>query len=209
MRDTIFVRVPKTASRSVMDALQDAFARDRSATLHSPWRHHDCRTLMRQFDWPTFYKFAFVRNPWGRIVSAYLFQFTDSTRRAIAVLAQEGAMDVETVWLYEDFWRDRPSFDDWILGGFERFFMAAKNQLDFLVDERGKIAVDFIGRFENLEADFARVCQDIGCPGQPLAYHRHRTEHRHYTEYYTPASRDRVARAFARDVECFGYEFGA
>src|SRR5919109_135745 len=36
-----------------------------------------------------------------------------------------------------------------------------RQQQDFLVDERGRLLVDFVGRFERLEVDFREVCQRL------------------------------------------------
>jgi chondroitin 4-sulfotransferase 11 len=209
MQDAIFIRIPKTAGRSIQEALKDAFAKDPAATLHSSSLHPDARTLMLEVDWNAFYKFSFIRNPWDRVVSAYFFKFTDKFKHALDVFYQLGQVDQEMLALYRQFWRDRPNFDDWILNGFERYFLTAKNQLDYLVDTEGRIAVDFIGRFESLEGDFARVCRDLGCPGCRLQYHINRTEHAPYATHYTDRSIEKVAAVYARDIAMFGYTFGA
>jgi hypothetical protein len=207
MKDTIMVRVPRTASSSMKQALEEAFAQDAAARFHGARLDEDCRMLMKRPQWPAAYTFGFVRNPWERLVSVYFFLFTDAAQRAIGVLAQQGAIDFDTAWRHERMWEERPPFSDWITGGFEHFHLMAKNQLDYLVDDQGKVAVSFIGRYENLDADFAKVCRDIGIPERPLAHHRNRTEHRPYPDYYTPAAVARVAEVYARDIDFFRYEF--
>jgi hypothetical protein len=82
-----------------------------------------------------------------------------------------------------------------------------RNQIDYLVDENGTIIVDFIGRFERLQECFDEVCRRLGCT--PVELPRiNDSRHAAYTEYYTPAMAETVARHYARDIETFGYRFG-
>jgi len=73
----------------------------------------------------------------------------------------------------------------------------------------GEIAVDFIGKFEELEADFHKALAQIGIAERP-ALGRAKTGYRQtrsYREYYTERTREIVARTCAREIELFGYEF--
>jgi hypothetical protein len=71
----------------------------------------------------------------------------------------------------------------------------------------GKIAVNFIGRLENAQADFDHVCDKIRIPRQTLP-RLNTTKHRPYWEYYDDESREIVADVFSEEIETFGYEFG-
>ena len=70
----------------------------------------------------------------------------------------------------------------------------------------GQPFVDFIGRFENLQADFDRVCERIGLRRTRLP-HASRTDHEHYSRYFDSRAMHTVARLYAQDVEAFGYSF--
>ncbi len=184
----IFVKVPKTAGTSIGRALGCEHVgkphRDiiqiRDALAADPARA-DC------FD--TYFKFGFVRNPWDRVVS--LFCRKERGRE----LAPAG-------------WDE---FVEWIENASDTCIHPSthRNQLDWFLDERGRIAVDFIGRFENLDADFATICDRLGLPAPTLPHEkRNPAGRKHYTEYYTPAQRDLIAEKFRVDIEHFGYKFG-
>ena len=82
-----------------------------------------------------------------------------------------------------------------------------RTKLDFLRDGSGKICIDEIVRFENLQKDFDRVCNKIGIPLQKIP-HKNKTEHKPYWEYYNDETREIVAKKFEEDINAFGYEFG-
>ena len=76
-----------------------------------------------------------------------------------------------------------------------------------IVDEDGASIVDFVGRFENLQADFAAVCDRIGLHRTGLPHENRSDGRKAYRDYYSEETRDIVARYFKRDIERFGYEF--
>jgi hypothetical protein len=67
---------------------------------------------------------------------------------------------------------------------------------------------DFVMRFEHLQEDFAEALRRLGVPS-PIEIPRHNVteEKDHYRAYYTPRARRIVERAFAPDLERFGYAF--
>jgi len=74
----------------------------------------------------------------------------------------------------------------------------------------GELAVDYVGRFEDLEAGLAHALDHVGLGTDtqlPRAKSGHRQDARSYREYYTPAQRDLISRVFAPEIELFGYEF--
>ena len=76
--------------------------------------------------------------------------------------------------------------------------------------DKDRAAVDFIGRYENLEQDLRLALQKCGVDwaGElPRAKGKFRTDKRHYREFYNGQSRALVASTYRREIEYFGYEF--
>ena len=48
---------------------------------------------------------------------------------------------------------------------------------DWLLDNNGKLIVDFVGRFETLQKDFNFVCDKVGITPQELP-HNNKTKHK-------------------------------
>ena len=136
------------------------------------------------------YKFAFVRNPWDRLVSrhAYLLRKTEHSRsREVNEL---GGFDAYLRWELSRAGKKS----------------GMRPQADYVEGADGLLIVDFIGYFERLTEDFAEVCRKIGAPASlpPPKTHAARAD---YRSLYTDETRDLVARAYARDIELFGYTF--
>lgn len=70
------------------------------------------------------------------------------------------------------------------------------------------IAVDFLGRYETLQADLERVKQQLGLPGDlllPRAKGGHRKNMDHYSQVLDEASRVRVETVCAKEIHALGY----
>jgi hypothetical protein len=163
----------------------------------------------QQFE--SYFKFSFVRNPWDRIVSEYKYR-----RHPVKI-------DFKT-YLF----RHLPT------PGWTDTYCHIIPQHDFLYDETGKLLVDFVGRYETLQADFDTVCARVGIPptrlprvnrsleeSRPRSLRELRKQLRralwswerkhtfsHYTEYYDDESREFVGWLYRKDVEAFNYAFG-
>jgi Sulfotransferase family len=130
------------------------------------------------------FKFAFVRNPWDRLVSRYSYLLrTENHPRHYFVKCMKG---------FED-------YVNWEIARGKMF------QHAYMTDSAGKMIVDFIGYFERLNEDFAKVCAQLKIQAQlPQA---NISSHKDYRTYFTHALRELVAQHFKRDIELFGYTF--
>lgn len=152
------------------------------------------------------FKFAFVRNPWDRLVSLYFQKVAGSggiyTGPDLNPPGVEGrfyrgmpfAEYVEAVCATPDEVAN-PHFRS------QRLVVCPRND--------GEVVADFVGRFEDLARDFSRVAERIGAPDLALP-HRLRSaarEKRLYSDFYDARLRDLAGERFRQDIETFGYSF--
>lgn len=132
-----------------------------------------------------FYKFAFVRNPWDWQVSLYHFALEDASHRQHQLTKSFGSFE---------------KYLEWRVNGHYEL------QKNFVVDDDGELIVDFVGRYETLARDFAKICDHLGIDS-PRLPHRRSSSRGDYRTYYTPKTTALVAEAFRDDIESFGYQF--
>lgn len=188
----IFVHIQKTGGVSVESALRRHDATIGSS-LHDGRRHlfaREIRAILPQDQWDRSFKFAFVRNPWDRLVSWYHMCIQSSAPNEFAKHVQQQA----------------PTFEAFVTTTTTgKAVRTTWNQLDYVTDDNGEVIVDFIGRYE-------RLCEDSAAIGERLGLalelpHTNRSTHGGYRDYYSASSREIVTERFARDIRYFGYEF--
>lgn len=220
----IFVSVQKTASVSIRMNLRDFSDIGSGEHFLDPQPPHITINQIKEKFFPNnddvfncYFKFAFVRNPWDRMVSWYKFFGKEinryesgepciGMRRIIEKHPLKGQTNVSLYDIYKYF--SSMGFKDWIkyeynkklsyyLGGYGRYFE----------DKNGNNLMNFIGKIENLQQDFDFACDKIGIPRQKLEV-RNFTVHDHYSEYYDDQTQQIIAEAYEKDIKNFGYKFG-
>jgi hypothetical protein len=201
-----FIHVPKTAGSSVTFALWphadhvDDYWMNRwlarvgiHVNHYAPYRlkkfrtHTSAAILQRQLPADVFadlFKFTFVRNPWDLLVSSYHYLLGNRSHHRRR--AADGGRSFAAYAAYE-------------------IRRGKMSQSDMLTDRDDRLLVDFVGRFESVDSDFAHVCRLLGLKASlPRA---NQTRHRDFRSYYDDGLAEEVGRFFAADVERFGYAF--
>lgn len=198
----IFFAVPKTATHAIREALrkhkgpedweqQVLFGKqflpipEIARLQHGHISARQIRSCLADEVWQNYFKFAFVRNPYDRFVSTCFFLN-----------------------------RNNPAFSDTAVAFMKRAIRAPRFQQRVLVkpqhlqltDADNRIALDYVGRYETLQASFDEICARIGLPTTDLA-RRNPSQHAAYVDYYDAELRDLVAEFYAGDLELFDYEF--
>ena len=146
---------------------------------HMPaWRVRD---YVGEAVWRSYFKFAFDRNPWDRQVSWYLYK--TKSKRA------------------------RPSFERFMQDRRRAF---VTNYAQYTID--GALAVDFVGRYERLEEDLNAALEKAGAAGRGVKVPHtnvtpNKDSQRDYRTYYSPDTRELVARWYQPEITLLGYGF--
>ncbi len=153
-----------------------------------------------------YFKFAFVRNPWDRLLSCY---FDKVVRKKVPpkLLASAVGAGVE-------FYANMP-FAEFVEAVHripdEKANPHFRSQHLTVCGPDGEPMPDFLGRFENLREDFDRVAQEIGEPGLELPERNRKyvskRGSRHHRDFYDERLKSLVHERYAKDVETFGYSF--
>ncbi len=156
--------------------------------------------MMSPLFFGSLFKFAFVRNPWDRVVSS----FHHFAREQSSILKEKRIGDFHDFvrWMVEDAADYR---------GPKPVLVAAirRPQFEHLVDISGSTIVDFVGRYEQLADDFAAVCDRLGVKPRALPHKRQARSRRDYRSYYADTTAELVGRLFHKDIDEFGYRFDA
>lgn len=211
----LFIHIQKTGgdtlSRLLADRVPDL---EPVGAKHEQLRNEP--SLLDQYS--SYFKFAFVRNPWDRLVSWY------SMLTEAAHLTEEDARRCERSKIrYEQarnnrLWRyaleESTDFSSFIRNctlpievrpGV--YYSFVYNQLDYLADCSGEVRVDFIGRFENFNEDLDTVLDGLKISHGNVGYHENASRHAHYSDFYTEQTRAIVQERFRSDINYFGYQF--
>ena len=141
----VFFHIPKTAGISISNSLFGDIK----------WGHRSVNFYKSHYGEKVFnslYKFCFVRNPYDRLFSAYTF-------------LKEGGVNNQDLEFSNSYLEEFASFDEFVLKGLEKEeimnWVHFKPQYTFVCDENDNIVMDFIGKMENLKADFNTVCKHL------------------------------------------------
>ena len=225
----VFVGVSKTATSSIQARLfrlgtADEWAQKFPIVEYPHAQHYTIREYRQILgdELDSRFKFAFVRNPWDKVVSSFTKECSNwrntSTHKDWLLDPKEFRTWIKPLLTLPPPRRAPNRYDHRWLGRTPR--LIAHSQLSFLTDEHNNVAVDFIGRFENVESDFEIILTKIdqAHPLPPRKYWvmpKHnvsqgtdpRWPKEHYSYYYDDETIEMVRTIYAKDIEYFGYKY--
>ncbi|MEO8458945.1 MAG: sulfotransferase family 2 domain-containing protein [Dokdonella sp.] len=198
----IFVAVPKTGTHSVRQALRPSldqndleqvglFVQKRlpfpelSDLGHGHLSAQQIRPVLGEKRFASYFKFAFVRNPFDRFVSycAFMSRQSDVFETQPQVFMRHVLRDMQPT-----------------------AHILFRPQHEFLCDHEGSLLMNFVGRVEHLQRDYDAICNQTGIASTALGQ-VNASKHRSYVDYYDDELIGLVGDLYQRDIELFGYRF--
>lgn len=210
--DGLFIHVHKTAGTTVKEVLFQHLEVKNVRSLvglhkgKKMWRSVERKDIPdREFD--EVFKFCFVRNPWDRVVSAYLHNrrkwgepFVITFREFILNILPDDNIVWDAHWLRG---KCRSDIKHEIMLWEGKGHAVPYSHPGYFMD-----SMDFIGRFESFDCDFRRVLRELGHMWDRRMPHENRTRQRRpYATYYTPRLREAVGELYYPDIVKFNYVF--
>lgn len=181
MKDkALFIHIAKTGGSSITEALNPNIVKHGS--LGTPTTGE----FMESFK----FRFSFVRNPYTRFASAVLNlgfatpeTFTDFVLKTFAKEHEEKFKNLTFEWLS----------------------LLPQSKLLYF---KGKVEVDFIGRFEDFEGDLREVYFKLYEAAMLEVPHSNKGDYsgKDYMKYYTPETKAIITKAYEEDFERLGYD---
>ena len=163
-------------------------------------QHADAKVIKENVSrevWEGYFKFSIARNPWDRAVSFFFWEMRQDPRiKPEKKFYHHLGIPFDEIGQLRELFANFLNSGDW-----------PSNDPFYVMN--GKLCVDYIIRYENLQNDFSEVCRRIGIPEMPLPRLKGgiRSNKYHYTDYYNDETKELVAQRHANDIRLFGYTF--
>lgn len=180
-----FIHIPKTAGQSIQQALKDQGSLEQNKKL---WGHITLQTMVKNGLKDLKRTVSVVRNPYDRVFSVYHWALK---RKYVKGLT------------FEEFVKKHHNTKSCNLYRAGHFF---KPQYDWVTSDIG--LAEHILRFEHLDSDFKAFCKEVGLKNNLPHKNRNETKPKvKLSSVYTDETRELVAKAYAKDLEFFHYDW--
>lgn len=170
-----------SSKKNSKDALRRIWYKHFATMQNSKNKH-----FVSKRQYKSYFKFTFVRNPWARAYSWYRGVMRDPVMLELSGL------------------KNTIPFDEFLKLRAGKGLM--RPQLYWIINCKGQIAMDFIGRFENLTEDFKQVCNILNIPNRSLP-HKLKGNNTDYRNAYSKYSKKLIADIYKEDIDYFEYSF--
>lgn len=179
----IFIHIYKNAGTSIRSALSPFSTMSVSSqfTTNHATAHEIKEKIGEKFN--EYFSFAIVRNPWDWQVSLYSYILKNEFHPHHNLVKNLGSFEEYIKWRCKN---------------------DVHYQKDFIY-QNNELLVNFVGRYENLDSDFQKICSRIGiCTKLPKLNVSNTTP---YQKFYSETTKNLIKEVFEPDIRTFNYEF--
>jgi hypothetical protein len=223
----LFIHPQKTAGTSVEKVLSkycEYIKEGERVPIQSykgrPTKHMNPRFYSNNWDTRGFFKFATVRNPWGKYLS-HFFMLSDKpwTREYFHEFISQctnGFVRARFSFMPEDYfepawsrqWKNHARARQW-----EGSVFDLNSQYKKLLIEHARPGeeMDHFIHYNTLQEDFDEACDRIGIPREELPHFgkgAYREDDKHYTDFYDDELIEMIRENYKDDIDYFGFEYG-
>ena len=201
----LFIHIPKTAGSSIeiffnMQRREMFYQSSPAYTIdtvrYAP-QHFTAEIMKKKFpQFDMYFKFAFVRNPYDRLLSEYYFMHQG--RRGIDI----------------NFFNNIPRFERWAFGylnkkgkEFTNCYCHKIEQYRYLYDGTGKQLIYSIGKYENLQEDFNKILKIMDYQGSGKLMKSQSAKYDKNKKLLTDKVKHRIKDVYYADFKLFNYKF--
>ena len=216
----IYVIVPKAACGTLKDAFADLSGVKRGSEQWLKWRKGEVLKLdLLDPKYNQYFKFAFVRNPFARIVSAfygivlsenlgYEVQYQETLGSRVEKISDKIAPIRRSCGKTKG---EKLTFEDFVYylqdAVDEEMNVHWRPQYTFITKQTAKgreLLVNFIGRIRTIEQDWGLICSMIGKTIK--LGHDNRSEHPPWRQVYSKTTWDIIEQRYQEDIRLFDYQ---
>jgi hypothetical protein len=188
----IFVHIPRTAGTAIASGLFQGLGGGHTSIA-------SYALVFSREEFTRFFKFAFVRNPWDRVVSAYFHLKAGGASRMDTRWAARHLAGIES---FEQFVELRLTTENVLTS------LHFRTQTSFIAHPvTGETMVDFLGRVEDLQRDLRYVSDRLGKRVELARVNAASGRFTDYRRHYTDKIAEIVASVYVRDIAALGYSF--
>jgi len=181
----IFIHVPKTAGMSIIEATKELNVKCIGHRKASDFTEKQLRES---------FVFSFVRNPYDRFISAFFY-------------LKQGGINIKDKSIGDILPNDIQQCVDLIKSLDDSFMYKKRKLFHFQPQHQWHNAkIDFIGRYERLNDDFAYISTKIANK-KIILPHMNESKKKYYTEYLTKNIIDSINGRFYKDFDKYHYLF--
>lgn len=206
----LFIHIPKTGGSSVENMfLNNGESKSEIDCNLKHLTFYECKKKFGRGVLNDYFKFSVVRNPWDRF---YSYWFNSNYIQTFLSIPKKAMYDKDCV---SQVMSELNQNHDFVKGQFAKhiakmqtydFSQEIQSQYSFLYDN-DKIAVDYVGRFEEIDVFFDFIINKFKFENKTIPNSKKIEGKPDYRSFYDRRTIPIVGDMFKKDVRIFNYEF--